>query len=456
MRISVLFVFGFASLVVPAFSGAQDVFVPLAIITQQQFEAPADFKNVREWMAAAQAHRPGQVDEALLTVSKWPARSLAVTLTDSVGLIRLAAFLSTQPAGAKGSYRRHTFHVSIPAPPAPPLEPGVEDLYFALGVTSGDITRGRFNRILERGALLQTDLAMYVTVGGRANTDPSGPGAHKIFHLNDGEVTTTEDAGPYWRDAQFVVEAIDARPTQAADPSREPLVSLWYHAVTAWAASISYWSAVDPLLRRGVEVFPNDPRLLFDMGVLHEVYAEGGTQHAAQSLVRQGTVSAVRNLTFERRASRESLEAALAHDADLTEARLHLGNMLGRLDDHAGAIRELTRAAAGLHDPELEYDGTLLLAREQAAAGDREAARASYQRAAASYPSAPSPKFGLSRLQRLDDDGPGAVETLAFVAPPAPIDAVDDPWWNYIASHSRDAAAILLVMRKAFMKGEDQ
>ena len=455
MKLVPAFVLGLLSLG-PAQVQSQAPYVRLAIVKPEQLNGTVDLVKVREWIAAVQAHQPGQGDDGLKTVVNWPAPSLAVTITDAVGLLRLAPALNTQGDGAKVSYRHRTFRVSLPPPPAP-IDPSVENLFDALQIKEADVRHGLVNRLLERGAMLQTDLAIYVSLGGHANVGAVGAGSDVTIHVADGEVTSTESSGPYWRDARFVVDAINRRPEREADPRREPLVSLWYRATSAWAASQGRWSDAHPLLERGLALFPHDERLLFDAGVLHEVFSEHGTQHAAQNLVRAGATTSVVSEETELQLARDRLESALAEDDELAEARLHLGRVLGRQGRHETALGELTRAEHEMTDRELRYDAAMLLAREQAATGDREAARASYGRAARLFPAAQSPQVGLSELSRLDGDGPAAMTTLAaLLGRSATQQIADDPWWSYTQSQSRDAIVMMAVMRAAFMKGDDQ
>jgi tetratricopeptide (TPR) repeat protein len=437
----------------PAVAGQSiEDFEPIVLVDVARLNGSADIGKVLEWVDAAYAHRPGQIDEALQKVASWPPQTLATTLTDAVSLLRLCQYLDTLRDGQSVEYRGHKLRAWLPAPPAP-LEPA-ENIFDTLHITYNDFTHGAVRWRLTRGALLQTDLAMYVSLGGSVNA-ARNRNSNMAIHVSDGEVGEMQDAGPYWRDAQFVVEAIDRRPVRTPDPRTEPLVSLWYRTTSAWAAYQGRWSDAGPLLRRGLELFPKDVRLLFDAGVMHEAFAEPGIQHAAQNLVRSGAITSVTNLAAELAAAKAHLEQSIAGDSELNEAHLHLGQVLGRLGQHTDAIRELTVAERTLHDPELRYDAALVLAREQAATGDRETARASYQRAASEFPLAQSPQMGLSELSRLDGNGAAAVSTLASLFA-QPRNGADDPWWGYIKSHARDGLVMLSVMRAAFLKEGQQ
>ena len=122
--------------------------------------------------------------------------------------------------------------------------------------------------------------------------------------------------------------------------------------------------------------------------------------------------------------------------------------MLGALGRDDAALVELTRAREGLADPVLVYYADLFLGRSHAALGDRERARADYERAAAAFPDAQSPLLAESELARHASDVPGALQALQRLLS-LPEDRRADPWWIYDVSSSRNADALMAEARTA-------
>jgi tetratricopeptide (TPR) repeat protein len=108
----------------------------------------------------------------------------------------------------------------------------------------------------------------------------------------------------------------------------------------------------------------------------------------------------------------------------------------------------LTRARDALTDPVLVYYADLFLGRSHAALGDRERARASYERAAAAFPLAQSPLLARSELARHAGDVPGALQALQRLLS-LPEGQRADPWWIYDVSSSRNADALMTQARAA-------
>jgi tetratricopeptide (TPR) repeat protein len=231
-------------------------------------------------------------------------------------------------------------------------------------------------------------------------------------------------------------------------------VLAWYRATSAWQTSQLRWSDAMPNLDRAAQMFPQDPRILFLSGVMHEVFATPATQSGAQDLVRAGLFEGVVTQPRELALSEAALRKALMSDPAAAEVRLHLGRILGLLGVHAGAVRELTTAQAALAEPLLAYYAAIFLGTEQDLTGDRDAARASFDRAEALFPGAQSALLAQSRLARRNGDSPGALRPLErLLAQPGVGGRPPDPWSGYERSHVRDAQVLLAGMRKWFEGG---
>ena len=82
------------------------------------------------------------------------------------------------------------------------------------------------------------------------------------------------------------------------------------------------------------------------------------------------------------------------------------------------------------------------------ALGNREAARAAYDRAAQLFPQAQSPLLALSEIARRSGDRNGAMRAIdrLFTLSGADRDEHDDPWWWYYTEQARDAEDLLEAM----------
>ena len=127
--------------------------------------------------------------------------------------------------------------------------------------------------------------------------------------------------------------------------------------------------------------------------------------------------------------------------------------MLGALGRDDAALSELTRAREMLADPVLVYYADLFLGRSQAALGDRERARASYERGGGGVSAgAQSPLLAQSELARHASDVAGAVRALQSLLS-LPEDRRAEPWWIYDVSSSRNADTLMAEARAALAGG---
>jgi tetratricopeptide (TPR) repeat protein len=129
------------------------------------------------------------------------------------------------------------------------------------------------------------------------------------------------------------------------------------------------------------------------------------------------------------------------------------GRVLGGLAKHADAASELRRAAGELTDPQQLYYAELFLGAEEAALGNREAARAAYDRAARLFPQAQSPLLALSEIARRSGDRNGALRAAdrLFALQDEPATERDDPWWMYYVAQARDADALLEALCQPYL-----
>jgi tetratricopeptide (TPR) repeat protein len=183
--------------------------------------------------------------------------------------------------------------------------------------------------------------------------------------------------------------------------------------------------------------------------VTHEVLGGPVIQAAKEGLERLGGSFNVDGSSQELGQAAFWLQESTRLDPDFALGHLHLGRVIGELGRHEEALRELTRAAAGLADREQSYHVNLFLGYEQGALGDRDAAAADFERAAAAYPWAQSPLVGLSQLAQHFDDAAAAHAALDRLLALSVDDGRIDPWWDYMCSHVRDANQLMDGVRRS-------
>jgi len=89
-----------------------------------------------------------------------------------------------------------------------------------------------------------------------------------------------------------------------------------------------------------------------------------------------------------------------------------------------------------------------------AMAGQHDAARDAYERAAALYPMAQSPLLALSELARRQGNRPAALRALQRVFDlPSTEPERSDPWWRYHVEQARNVDELLEELRRPFQPG---
>jgi tetratricopeptide (TPR) repeat protein len=370
---------------------------------------------VRRWIDAAIAHRPGEVDKALLDMA------------------------AVSPA---------TFTTLAP------------DLEQALRQEIRDPEMR--NNLRRRGALLHTDLALLqadetappgtgaaaapVTPGRLPGSirQPARPVPGTLIYSVDGQYVMSFQESPHWPFASWLLAGV--RPQPAADE----FVRLWYRAVAAMFLSVYRLGNGNYHLQRARAVLPQDPVLHFYRGAVHETLASPRAQSVAASTPRGyafsgGRVvlsSPVGNIPSERVKLREAereLRAAVRGGGPL-EAALRLGRVTTRLGRPADALTLLEQTVPPPDDSRLTYFRDLFLGTTYGALGRVDDARAALERAVARFPTAQSPLMALGDVLRRSGDRARTLDVLRRIeALPADAAARDDPWLDYYRSYAADA-----------------
>jgi|SRR5688572_694184 len=379
--------------------------------------------NLLQWTDALLRHTPGEADEALGTLDGWTSRDLdelKVHFQSTLRLIRdptTRIFMRPPPSG---SGRAVQIFYSLEE---------IRQL-LALAARLGPLGG---NHVLKRAAMLHTDAAL------ESPADSTGRARRSdffVFRFSDGQELDSQDAIGHWEAARFMLDRVQSGKSDVGpNPASDDWVRRWYRtALTYQLARMQFNVRV---ANRGLEIFRNDPELLFLRGTMHETLASPAVQEAlreADFYLR--TSVGVSPRKGELNAAEDLLRRAVKLSPAFVEARLHLGHVLAELDRHKDAVPELSQALASLQNQRLLYYGHLFAGRSHAALGDGTAARAAFERAAAQQPAAQTPLLALSQLAYSRGNPAEAAALLARVADLPALDG-DDPWWTYNTSAGR-------------------
>jgi tetratricopeptide (TPR) repeat protein len=304
--------------------------------------------------------------------------------------------------------------------------------------------RASENRLLKRGAMLHTDVAMVQTESLPTDRQPdlSGP---LTIRFKDGRQIGIDDRSRHWETARTLLDAV------VPDPSRDEMIRLWYRATIAQMHRRSQLHRAH--LERALQLFPADADLLFFNGCQHERLATPEFQRVSRTFPRemQWTVGSERS---ELRQAETFFRRALAVTPAFAEARIRLGRVLGLQGRHAEAAEQL-RLADTPADQLLAYYRAMFLGAEVEALGQLADGRTWYERAAALYPRSQSTLLALSQLAQREGDRPRATRALdlAFQLPADDEDR-DDPWWTYHMAQGRDAEARFIALFRVIPPAE--
>jgi tetratricopeptide (TPR) repeat protein len=141
------------------------------------------------------------------------------------------------------------------------------------------------------------------------------------------------------------------------------------------------------------------------------------------------------------------LRTAVKFDPSSAQAALRLGRVLDLMDEHDAALDLLVQAERGLERAELRYCAALFAGRALEALDRTDDARAAFERAAALYPPAQSPRLALARLawqSGATSDAGAQVHQLLDTG----IQLGSDPWWVYDILIVAEAPAMVVDMRE--------
>jgi tetratricopeptide (TPR) repeat protein len=423
-------------------------------VAQAKIRTIRGFEQFQTWARLVQAHVPGSLDDAARTIAAWPPGDLHSTLVDLNALGELLAtprprtIRYPEPPRADGQRRRQR-EISINLVPAMLMlddDPFGAGLAIAMQGLERDVTH-----FMKLAAMLHADIAILAaprTGDARWASEWADPGS-LVLMLRDGRPVGMDAAGVHWELGRAALDMVKV------DRAVDEFVRMWYDATSSYQMSHSKYGYAAPNLEHARKVLPADPHIQFCSGVLQENTAAPPVQVAVQSVDVAGLPYNynAESVPEKLKQAESYLRRALDLDADLHEARVHLGRVVGLRGRHDEAAAQLRRAVPALTNDTARYYAVLFLGGEEQALGHSEDARASFERARALFPLAQSPLLALSQLAWHDADRAGALSAFREVATlPAVETTRQDPWWTYDVSAFGDAAARLAGLRAAAQK----
>ena len=340
-----------------------------------QLPLPPD--RFEQWLAAIDAHQPGDPGKVAVDVSTWTGLELEAVVADAKRHARSLAKIDPEQA----------------------------------------------NQILLRGAALHADIGRLIP----EDTVRRLPRQKSAYIVRDGRWLGVRYLSLHWQFGRSLLDSV------TPEPAAHPGVRAWYLETSADLLQMRQFAVAFEHYTRARQLFPSDPDILFASGVLHERFSSSALQAAAASVNESNrTSAAVSPARGELARAERFYRDSLTYRPDHVEARVRHGRVLDDLGRHAEASDELRRAVAGGASGHLLYLAELFLGRAEETQGHDEAARAAFERASALYPNAQSPRLALSQIARREGNRATAQRELrAIAALPDDERRREDPWWLY-------------------------
>ena len=196
---------------------------------------------------------------------------------------------------------------------------------------------GPENDILKRGAMLHADIAIMTPVdsrGGASDIRP-GPGGLVLF-MNDGQQLGLQEVVSHWNMGRRLLDRVRPVDTKngmktVPNPAGDEDVRRRYVGGCAYMTRVRNIELSH--FTRALELFPNDPDVLFFAASAHEAFAGVRMQAVMRSIKAPRDVSfGVRATRMPSCASPSSYKHAIERNPNYLEARIRLGRVLGCVD----------------------------------------------------------------------------------------------------------------------------
>ena len=414
---------------------------------------PDRIDRLRQWLDAVERHEPGSGDEPLLRVASWDRNTLWLVWMDLgaiVSLVRepdvLVFSTPMEPEPFSGIYR--TAQPKLRTRVVPYGRAEVRRLQ-TIAKQVADV--GGEDRILKRGAVLHSDIAMLGATSPSVSDPARQPRSSSIMlYLADGQPTGVDDAGVQWEMGRRLLDKVHPRNSRklGPDPGSDEIVRLWYLAANAFMQAAEQ---LDPWhVERSVQLFPRDDEILFFAACAREMFSGPQIQNVLQSTtLGRDLFNLIGTEEAELRNAERLFRQSLERNPDRTEARIRMGRILGRRGRHQEAIAELRRATMATKNRLLLYYGNMFVGAEAVALGIAGEARQAFERASELYPLAQSPRLAISALAARTGDREGALSAIQAVLTQNEPRLGDDPWWSYYTSQARALEGIVVALHKS-------
>lgn len=306
--------------------------------------------------------------------------------------------------------------------------------------------------LIERALVLHADIATLNRTSG-GYTLPPAPGSTTLFA--DGKSVGQMARTFHWDFARRLIDRL---------PRDEARIRIGHRFYRAAAAVLQRWGEfpeLEPHLAAWRRSLGENAWLLLYEGTLHQAYAGPRVQEFAAEQRRNADRLPLAAVASPQRlqargadvfpdagrslaAAERLFRRALALDPSLAEARIRLAHVL--VDRGRPADAQVQLAAIDAPLPSLlDYYAALIAGRAARAGGDLAAAARAFEHAAALYPAAAAPRYGLSEVAMARGDRTAA---LAFVAAAqsARVEA-NEPWWWLDRAHVPSASDLMIELR---------
>jgi len=408
--------------------------------------------RLQQWLDAVEQHELGTTDDPLLRVASWDRNTLWLVWQDVGSVVSLVRepdigvfYTPIEAEPLSGIFRLPPNRLRSRVIPY-----GRNDITRLKLIAKQVVDRGGENRILKRGATLHAEIAVL-----GPDTPPPDPARQPrsdsvMLFLADGQQTGIEDANVQWEMGRRLLDKVKPKGSRKLgnDPGADETVRLWYLASNIYMQSVEQGDAwhVD----RSVQLFPQDPEVLFVAACAREVFSGPQIQGVLLSttLARE-LFNLYGDEGEELRRAEKLYRESLERDPNRAEARIRLGRVLNRRGRHQDAIVELRRATMATKNRLLLYYGNLFLGEAADALGLTEEARRAYERAGELFELAQSPRLALSSMATRAGDRSGALAAIETVLGGDQPERADDPWWSYYTSQTRDIEGVWTALRVA-------
>lgn len=360
---------------------------------------------VERWVELVETHRPGERDAAVVEIASLAPAARASLMSVAEEVVR-----KQRRASANGSSMT-------------------------------------FNAFLHRAAVLHSDAFVFagdLTYEATARAPNRSRPAAELIDAHDGDVKSTGERNWSLEFGRKLLDQVEPSPRDDA------FVGAWYHAMAAFLLSEGWLGELQAHLVRANAVRSDDPRIVFDTGVMYEAFSMSRVQAVVRALelpagpranVPAPGVSEERALGYYRR--------VLELTPGFVEARVRYGRMLLQRGRSGDAVVELARAMTETKDSYLLYHAHLFAARAEQRRGHDAEAVAHCRDAARLFPGAQSAEIALSLAELRMGDVPAAIAPVEEIRQMRTDALRDDPWWSYHTGAGRAAEAVLEAMWKA-------